>query len=333
MLDQRGPHHGVEAFADRRPRRHVDQNGAEQRQRDADAAEDEIFPRRFERFVGAVDADHHHRGQRRQLDGDPHHADIVGDQREIHREHQHLVHGMIEAHEARRELAVLELVTDVACAEYAGGKSDERREHDKGAVEVVDKEIGSGLRPRDEQRYRRREGGECRQNVEARRDPVSRQQRQQRCREHRGQQYGGKRIEHHRRSPRKRSSACKSTVSKRSRIRNRKMPMTMKAIRIEKATLISTTSGMPLAPVAARTRPFSSDMKPTTWLTALRRVTIIRRPSSTTDSAKARSSRASGSASLVTRSMTTIDSATSAMPASMVKPIPTTVSISRWMPR
>ena len=32
------------------------------------------------------------------------------------------------------------------------------------------------------------------------------------------------------------------------------MPMTMKAIRIEKATLISTTSGMPLAPVAASTK-------------------------------------------------------------------------------
>ena len=61
------------------------------------------------------------------------------------------------------------------------------------------------------------------------------------------------------------------------------MPITMKAIRIENATLISTTSGMPLAPVAASTRPFSSDMKPTTWLTALRRVTIISRPSSTTD--------------------------------------------------
>ena len=64
--------------------------------------------------------------------------------------------------------------------------------------------------------------------------------------------------------------------------------MTMKAIRIENATLISTTSGMPLAPVAASTSPFSSDMNPTTWLTALRRVTITRRPSSTTDSAKAK---------------------------------------------
>lgn len=103
----------------------------------------------------------------------------------------------------------------------------------------------------------------------------------------------------------------------------------MNAIRIEKATLISTTSGMPLAPVAASTRPFSSDMKPTTWLTALRRVTMTSNPSSTTDSAKARSSRASGSAAPVTRSISTMDRATSPMPASMVGPMLTAVSISR----
>ncbi len=109
--------------------------------------------------------------------------------------------------------------------------------------------------------------------------------------------------------------------------------MTIAAIRIEKATLISTTSGMPRAPVAARIRPFSSDMKPTTWLTALRRVTIMSSPSSTTASAKARSSRASGSAAAVTRSITTIDSATSAMPRIIVGPMPPTISTSRRIPR
>ena len=46
-------------------------------------------------------------------------------------------------------------------------------------------------------------------------------------------------------------------------------------------------------------------------------------PSSTTESAKARSSRASGSASAVTRSIKTMESATSPIPASMVGPIPT----------
>ena len=161
------------------------------------------------------------------------------------------------------------------------------------------------------------EGQEARQDVEARRRAIARRQREN----HRGR----RRNREDRRRRRSRSTAFigalpgtgraprTSTVSKRSRMRNRKTPMTMKATSTEKATLISTTSGMPLAPAAARISPFSSDMKPTTWLTALRRVTIIRRPSITTERAKARSSRASGSASAVTRSMTTIDSATSAI--------------------
>src|SRR5687768_3936578 len=46
LLDQGGPHHGVVPLADHRARRHVDQDRPEQRQRDADAAEDEVLPRR-----------------------------------------------------------------------------------------------------------------------------------------------------------------------------------------------------------------------------------------------------------------------------------------------
>jgi hypothetical protein len=38
----------------------------------------------------------------------------------------------------------------------------------------------------------------------------------------------------------------------------------MNAIRTEKATLISTTRGIPRAPVPARMSPFSSDMNPIT---------------------------------------------------------------------
>ena len=88
LLDQRRPHHGVLALAQHRARRHVDEDGAEQRQRDADAAEDEIFPRRLEGLVRAVDADHQHGGERGELDGDPHQADVVGEQPEVHGEHQ-----------------------------------------------------------------------------------------------------------------------------------------------------------------------------------------------------------------------------------------------------
>ena len=63
--------------------------------------------------------------------------------------------------------------------------------------------------------------------------------------------------------------------------------------------------GMPCAPVAARLMPLSIARNPTTWLTALRRDTISSSP------------------------ISTIDKATSAIPASIVGPMPTTGSISR----
>src|SRR5581483_6247275 len=225
-----------------------------------------------------------------------------------------------------------DFVLDVARAEHAGGEADEGRQHDEHLVEVVDQKIFAGRWLDREQRQRREEGQQRRQYVEPRGQLVAGEYGKDRGGDRRDQQDRSERVEGHRRSPRKRSSACRSTLSKRSRMRNRKMPITMKAISTENATEISTTSGMPLAPVAASTRPFSSDMKPTTWLTALRRVTMTSRPSNTTDNAKARSSRASGSAPGVTRSITTIDSATRPMPASIVSPKPIAVSISRWMP-
>src|SRR5437016_7810234 len=241
---------------------------------------------------------------------------------------------MVEAQESRREPADLELVADIAGAEHAGRETDERGQHNEHVIEIVHQQIGSWLRTAEEQGDRSEEGQESRNHIERRRQPVARQRYEQRRRQCGNYENGGDGFERcrHPRSPRNRSSACKSTVSKRSRMRNRKIPITMNAMRMEKAMLISTTSGMPLAPVAASTSPFSSDMKPITWLTALRRVTISSRPSRMTASANARSSRASGSASGVTRSMIMMESATRATPPSMVMPTPTTVSISRWMP-
>src|SRR5262249_4797848 len=146
--------------------------------------------------------------------------------------------------------------------------------------------------PLDEQRHGGQQGGERNQHIEARAQPIAGQQRQHRGTDRRDEQDRAQRVEcrieqglAHHRSPRKASRAPTSTESKRSRMRNRNTPMMIKAMSTEKAMLISTTSGMPLAPVAARIRPFSSDMKPTTWLTALRRVTIIKRPKSTTERA------------------------------------------------
>src|SRR5262245_43392830 len=282
--------------------------------------------------MGAVDADHRHGGERCELNRDPHHADIIGDQREIHGEHQGLVHRVIESHIDWRQPADLDLVVDIARAEHAGGEAHEGGEHDEDLVEVVQQQIGTGFRGHNKQRQRRDEGCERRENVEPRCQTIARKYRQHEGRNGRNQQDAGERVDHHRRSPRNRSSSCKSTLSKRSRIRKRKMPITMKAISTENATEISTTSGMPLAPVAASTRPFSSDMKPTICVTALRRVIIIRRPKRMTASANARSSRASRLTVWPTGSTSRIDSATRPKPVSIVGPAPITSSIWRWMP-
>ena len=174
MLDQQRPDHAVLAFADHRTRRHVDQDGAEQRERDADAAEDEIFPRRFQRCVGAIDADHQHRGQRGDFHRDPHQADIVRHESEVHAEHHDLVHGVVETQIGRGQPAGLEFVRDVAGAEDAGRETDEGVEHDEDDVEIVDQHVGPGRRPVDhEQRQRREKCREARDDVQARRQPVA----------------------------------------------------------------------------------------------------------------------------------------------------------------
>src|SRR3970040_3111812 len=108
---------------------------------------------------------------------------------------------------------------------------------------------GASTANQGERREHRQAG---REHVEPCRDDVSRQQREHGRREDWDDENRGYRIEHQAvpPAPRWRSSACTSTVSKRSRMRKRKMPITMNAMRIEKATLISTTSGMPVAPAA-----------------------------------------------------------------------------------
>ena len=155
---QDAPRHRVHAFADHRARRHVDEDRAEQRQRDADAAEDEVFPGGLERLRRAVDADHQHGGQRRDLDRDPHQPDVVRHQSEVHGEHQDLIHGVVEAQVDRREPARLDLVADVARAEHSSRERDEGVERDEYHVEIVDQQERTRLRARGEQRERCEKG-------------------------------------------------------------------------------------------------------------------------------------------------------------------------------
>src|SRR5690606_12571425 len=256
--------------------------------------------------------------------------------RQVHAEHHHLIHRMVEAQVGRGHAADLQLVADIAGREEGRRETDQGVQNDKDNVQVVDAEKISGRGPVEHQkRGRGDEGQERGGDVDPRTRPVAWQQCQQ-CRPASRQDQNGREGVRagHRRSPLNSSSDSRSTESNRSRMRNRKTPMSIIAISTENATLISTTSGMPCAPAAARIRPFSSDMKPTTCVTALRRVTIISMPSRITESAKARSSRASAfSADSVSCSIRRIESATSPMPASIVGTTPVTTSTSRWMPR
>src|SRR6266850_33513 len=333
---QHVPRHRVQSLADHRARREVHEDGAKQRERDADAAQQKVLPRRLQRRGRAVDADHQHGGEGGELHRHPHQPDVVGEQRQVHAEHQRLVHRVVEAQVLVREVADLQLVRDVARAEDAGGEADERAEKDEHRVQVVDDQERPGLRPLLQQQERTDEGQERHHHIEAGAHALVRQEREHRRAEQRDGEQPGQHQQArwvHGCSPRCSCSRWMSTVSKRSRMRKRKMPMTISATRMEKATLISTTSGMPFAPVAARIRPFSIDMKPITWLTALRREIIIKRPSRITDSANDRSSRASVPACAVIGSITMIASATRPMPASIVSPMLTTGSIVRWIPR
>ena len=56
----------------------VDEDGSEQRLRDADTAQDEVLPGGFQAGRRAVQRDQKHRGQRRRLHRHPQDAQVVG---------------------------------------------------------------------------------------------------------------------------------------------------------------------------------------------------------------------------------------------------------------
>ena len=155
VFDQDRPDHAVLALAHHRARRHVDQDRAEQRERNSDAAENKIFPCRFQSGVRAIDADHQHRGQGGDFHRDPHQADIVRHESEVHAEHHGLIHGVVETQIDRRQPAGFEFMRDVARAEDAGRKAHEGVEHDEDDVQIVDQHIRPRLRTFD---HEQREG-------------------------------------------------------------------------------------------------------------------------------------------------------------------------------
>jgi len=61
-----------------------DEDRAEEREPHSDGADDDVFPRRFERIPGAVMTDQERGDDGGRLDGGPHDPDVVGEYRENH---------------------------------------------------------------------------------------------------------------------------------------------------------------------------------------------------------------------------------------------------------
>ena len=85
--------------------------------------------------------------ERRQFDRDPHQADIVGRQRQVHAEHHQLEHHVVEAQIAGRETSRLQFMPDVAGAEDTRRETHEGVQGDEHHVEVVGEQQVVDRRP------------------------------------------------------------------------------------------------------------------------------------------------------------------------------------------
>ncbi len=153
----------------------IQQDGAEQRQRDAHAAQDEIFPRRFQTGRRAIQADQQHGGQRRRFHRHPDDAHVVGGERHQHGEGEQLVHAVIQMQHGRAQLAVMLFDAHVGTREQRGGESDECGQRDQKHIELVDEELfvegdlRAGVDHADGQHHRCDKGAEAHQRIEFRR--------------------------------------------------------------------------------------------------------------------------------------------------------------------
>ena len=164
---QVGPQQRSHALATEQPlSREVQQDRAKQRQRDTDAAQDEIFPGRLDAGAGAVQRHQQHGRQRRRLHRDPQQPHVVGRQCHQHGGHEQLVHAVIEPQAVRVESTVILFDTHVGVRKHCRGEADQRGQRDQEHVERIDEEllVGHGHRSlADDPEYQRRGGDQRRQ--------------------------------------------------------------------------------------------------------------------------------------------------------------------------
>ena len=163
-----GPQQRAAAGAQQLLGREVEQDRAEQRLGDADAAENEVLPRRLEARRRAVERHQQHGRERRRLHRDPEDPHVVRQQRHQHRAIEELVHAVVEPEPARGEAPVLLLDPHVGARKDRRGEPDERSERDQEDVEGVDEElpVEDEQRPVEDHARSQRDGGDEREEAD-----------------------------------------------------------------------------------------------------------------------------------------------------------------------
>ena len=91
----------------------IGQHRAEQRQRDADRAQDQVFPPRFQPLTFSKERDQECRGERRSLDGHPQHAQTVRHRRRDHGKQKDMKQEEEPAQAPRRNHAPIHVIVEV----------------------------------------------------------------------------------------------------------------------------------------------------------------------------------------------------------------------------
>ena len=143
-LVQHRPGEGVVRIRDHTFGGEVQQHGAEQRLGNADAAENEIFPRRLDGLGGAVQGHQQHGGEGGAFHGHPQDADVVGGECRHHGEHEALKHGVVQTHPCPAEMTYVDLMLHVGAREDGGGEADEGGQRHQIDIEGVDVEKLAG---------------------------------------------------------------------------------------------------------------------------------------------------------------------------------------------
>ncbi len=170
----------------------VGQHGPEERQRDAHAAEDEVFPSGLDRFGCAVERDQQDSRQGRALDRDPEHAQIVGGERQQHGEHEGLVHAVIDPYAAEVDASLGTDMAHIGPREDGGGETHERGQDDEIDIEGIHAKADPDQPARDLALQRNQPGQPSGRGQGQRRDrevqPAARDGRPDQCKQERAEQ-------------------------------------------------------------------------------------------------------------------------------------------------